>query len=272
MSTPTHDPAIIAEELILLDADLGESKDAVIERLSDLLAGAGRATDATPLRDAALAREAQSATGLPGGIAIPHCRDEAVTSASLGFARLNPKVDFGAPDGPADLVFLIAAPAGAGSAHMKLLSSLARALVKPEFVASLRNAPTPTAVVELVEAVINPAAKKAGTSSATAPPRHAASDPTPDADAGAIATPDTRVAAEATPRHIVAVTACPTGIAHTYMAADSLVAAGDRAGVTVHVETQGSSGSTPLDPALIASAAAVIFATQVGDADSAKTV
>lgn len=249
MTTPTNDPAIIAEELILLDADLGESKDAVISRLSELLATAGRATDAAPLREAALAREAQSATGLPGGIAIPHCRAEAVTSASLGFARLDPKVDFGAPDGPADLVFLIAAPDGAGSAHMKLLSSLARALVKPEFVTSLRNAPTASDVVALVEGVINPAA----TTKKPAAPVAAAAPVTPTA------TPEASA-----PKHIVAVTACPTGIAHTYMAADSLVAAGERAGVTVHVETQGSSGSTPLDPALIASAEAVIFATDVG--------
>ncbi len=250
MSTPTNDPAIIAEELIVLDADLGESKDAVISRLSEVLASAGRATDAVPLRDAALAREAQSATGLPGGIAIPHCRAEAVVSASLGFARLNPKVDFGAPDGPADLVFLIAAPAGAGSAHMKLLSSLARALVKPEFVTALREAPSAADVVALVDGVINPAPK--------AKPAVPAATATPAAPA------PTAAAADDAPKHIVAVTACPTGIAHTYMAADSLVAAGERAGVTVHVETQGSSGSTPLDPALIASAEAVIFATDVG--------
>ena len=252
MSTPTEDQQIIAEDLILLDADLGESKEAVIERLAGVLASAGRATETDALRDAALAREAQSATGLPGGIAIPHCRSEAVTSASLGFARLNPKVDFGAPDGPADLVFLIAAPAGAGSAHMKLLSSLARALVKPEFVTSLRNASSAAEIVTLVDGVINPAAKPAVTAPAAAP--------VSTAKHSAAATPAETTA----PKHIVAVTACPTGIAHTYMAADSLVAAGERAGVTVHVETQGSSGSTPLDPSIIAGAEAVIFATDVG--------
>ncbi|AJW39311.1 PTS system, fructose-specific IIA component [Rhodococcus sp. B7740] len=252
MSTPTEDQQIIAEDLILLDADLGESKEAVIERLAGVLASAGRATETDALRDAALAREAQSATGLPGGIAIPHCRSEAVTSASLGFARLNPKVDFGAPDGPADLVFLIAAPAGAGSAHMKLLSSLARALVKPEFVTSLRNASSAAEIVTLVDGVINPAAKPPVTAPAAAP--------VSTAKHSAAATP----AETAAPKHIVAVTACPTGIAHTYMAADSLVAAGERAGVTVHVETQGSSGSTPLDPSIIAGAEAVIFATDVG--------
>ncbi|MGV8875539.1 MAG: PTS fructose transporter subunit IIABC [Rhodococcus sp. (in: high G+C Gram-positive bacteria)] len=253
MSTPTEDQQIIAEDLILLDADLGESKEAVIERLAGVLASAGRATDTDALRDAALARESQSATGLPGGIAIPHCRSEAVTSASLGFARLNPKVDFGAPDGPADLVFLIAAPAGAGSAHMKLLSSLARALVKPEFVTSLRNASSATEIVTLVDGVINPAAKPAAATPAAAAPVSTAKHSTADTSA-----------ASSAPKHIVAVTACPTGIAHTYMAADSLVAAGERAGVTVHVETQGSSGSTPLDPAIIAGAEAVIFATDVG--------
>ncbi|MFI8569478.1 fructose-specific PTS transporter subunit EIIC [Rhodococcus sp. NPDC078407] len=257
MSTPTEDRPIIAEELILLDADLGESKADVIERLAGVLGSAGRATDNDALRDAALAREAQSATGLPGGIAIPHCRSEAVTSASLGFARLDPKVDFGAPDGPADLVFLIAAPAGAGSAHMKLLSSLARALVKPEFVTSLRNASSAAEIVALVDGVINPAAKPAVAVPAAAAP----AAPVSTAKHSAVATP---AEASSAPKHIVAVTACPTGIAHTYMAADSLVAAGERAGVTVHVETQGSSGSTPLDPSIIAGAEAVIFATDVG--------
>ena len=73
-----------------------------------------------------MAREAQSATGLPGGIAIPHCRSPHVDKATIGFARLSPPVDFGAPDGPADLAFLIAAPESGGAEHMKLLSSLAR--------------------------------------------------------------------------------------------------------------------------------------------------
>ena len=73
-----------------------------------------------------------------------------------------------------------------------------------------------------------------------------------------------------TPKTLVAVTACPTGIAHTYMAADSLVAAAKNAGATLHVETQGSSGSTPLSPATIAEADAVIFATDVGVKDKQR--
>ncbi|MGH3894426.1 MAG: PTS sugar transporter subunit IIA, partial [Rhodococcus qingshengii] len=163
-------PEIISPELISLDTDLGSTKEDVIRSLAARLTAAGRASDAAGLVDAALAREAQSATGLPGGIAIPHCRAEAVSSASLGFARLDPKVDFGAPDGPADLVFLIAAPEGAGAEHMKLLSSLARALVRPAFVTSLREASTPDEIVRLVDEVLNPAPKDPATKAAAATP------------------------------------------------------------------------------------------------------
>jgi PTS system fructose-specific IIC component len=231
---------IINTDLVLLDVDAGGDKQTVIGRLVSRLADAGRTHDSAGLIAAAMAREEQSATGLPGGIAIPHCRSPYVENASIGFARLNPAVDFGAPDGPADLAFLIAAPEAGGAEHMKLLSSLARALVRKEFVESLRNATTPGEVVELVEGVLTATPEK----------------PKP--------------AAEPTPKTLVAVTACPTGIAHTYMAADSLVAAAKKAGATLHVETQGSSGSTPLSPATIAEADAVIFATDVGVKDKQR--
>ncbi|WP_280452646.1 PTS fructose transporter subunit IIABC [Nocardia cyriacigeorgica] len=264
--------SIIIPETITLDADLGTSKQAVIAALAQRLTDAGRAADAAALTAAALAREEQSATGLPNGLAIPHCRAATVTAASLGFARLAPKVDFGAPDGPADLVFLIAAPEGAGAEHMKLLSSLARALVKPEFVGSLRTAESPEAIVALVNSAIAPA-PGAATSSTDRPattPDSATSTaapapvPTSSTDGSAALSASTATAAESSPRSIVAVTACPTGIAHTYMAADALVAAGERAGVRVQVETQGSSGTTGLSAATIAAADAVVLATDVG--------
>jgi fructose PTS system EIIBC or EIIC component len=243
--TSTASRPIIDAGLVLLDVDAGADKRAVIGRLVGSLAEAGRTTDPDGLTAAAMAREEQSATGLPGGIAIPHCRSPHVAAASIGFARLSPPVDFGAPDGPADLAFLIAAPEGAGAEHMKLLSSLARALVRKDFVASLREASTPDEVVALVDEVLNPADK-----------------PKPAVQA------EKPVAAK--PKTLVAVTACPTGIAHTYMAADSLVAAAKEAGATLHVETQGSSGSTPLDAATIAAADAVIFATDVGVKDRGR--
>lgn len=241
--------SIISSELVLLDTGQdGGDKAAIIEKLAGLLVSDGRATDSRALLDAVMAREAQSATGLPGGIAIPHCRSTAVVAPSIGFARLSPGIDFGAPDGPADLVFLIAAPDGAGAQHMKLLSGLARALVRPEFVASLRTTDTVDDIVALVEGVIDPQA---------ATP---ASTPAPAAQL------ESNVAAPQD-KSLVAVTACPTGIAHTYMAADALKLAAQRAGVALSVETQGSSGSTPLTAATISAADAVIFATDVGVKD-----
>jgi PTS system fructose-specific IIC component len=242
MTNPTI--AIISTDLVLLDVDAGSDKESVIGRLATRLAESGRVSDGAALQAAAMAREAQSATGLPGGIAIPHCRSAAVTSPSIGFARLAPKVDFGAPDGPADLVFLIAAPDGAGAEHMKLLSSLARALVRPDFVQSLRDAKSADDVVALVDGVVNPDAAK------------------PAATAAPVINP-----AVVQSKSIIAITACPTGIAHTYMAADALKLAAERAGVNLTVETQGSSGSTPVSAGTITNADAVIFATDVGVKD-----
>lgn len=263
MTTP--EPAqvpVIAPALVSLDTSLGNTRSAVITALATRLSDAGRATSVTSLADAALAREDQSATGLPGGIAIPHCRSAAVTHPSLGFARLGEKVDFGAADGPADLVFLIAAPEGGGAEHMKVLSSLARALVRPEFVESLRTATSDDDVVEIVNAVLPTNAPDAQAQSTSA---HANRNATKtDATESDASQSDASQSAAPAGKYLVAVTACPTGIAHTYMAADALVAAGKRDGVEVKVETQGSSGSTPLEPAVIAGAAAVIFATDVG--------
>jgi PTS system fructose-specific IIC component len=240
-------PELITPELVALDADLGADKSAVVRRLAELVTAAGRATSADGLHAVAMAREAQAPTGLPGGLAIPHCRSAAVTEASLGFARLDPKVDFGAPDGPADLVFLIAAPAEGDADHLTLLTALARALVRPEFVASLRAATSPEEIVTLVQDVVAPAEAAPAPAPAAPPP----------------AGPTAR-------KSIVVVSACPTGIAHTYMAADKLTAAGESAGVDIHVETQGSSGATPLDPAVIRAADAVIFAVDVGVRDQAR--
>ena len=242
-------PALITTDLVALDVSPGADKTAVVRQLSELVAGSGRATSAEGLYSDAMDREAKVATGLPGGIAIPHCRSAAVTEASLAFARLTPGADFGAPDGPADLVFLIAAPAAGDADHLALLSALARGLVRPEFVASLRAAGSADEVVALVQDVVAP------------PPASAA------AAAPAAAAPATAPAAGPT---LIAVSACPTGIAHTYMAADKLAAAAREMGVDLHVETQGSSGSTPIDPSVVSKAAAVIFAVDVGVRDSER--
>src|SRR6185312_10403396 len=133
----------------------------------------------------AMAREGLAATGLPGGLAIPHCRSAAVTQASLAFARLNPKVDFGAPDGPADLVFLIAAPAEGDADHLTLLTALARALVRPDFVTALRSAGSAEEIVTLVQDIVAPAETPAAQPATVGAPAAAAPAP-------AVAAPPTR--------------------------------------------------------------------------------
>ncbi|MDR6986851.1 PTS system fructose-specific IIC component [Paenarthrobacter nitroguajacolicus] len=232
---------LITPQLVTLDQNLGDSPADVIRVLAGKVADAGRASEVEGLFTDAFAREQKTATGVPGGIAIPHCRSAAVTEPALAMARLSHKVDFGAKDGPADLIFFIAAPDGADQEHLKLLSKLARSLIKKDFTAALRAASSPQEIVDLVDGALadKPAA-------APAPAAPAASTTT-----------------TAAPKRIVAVTACPTGIAHTYMAADSLVAAAKEMGVDLQVETQGSSGAKPLDPAVIAAADAVIFAVDV---------
>ncbi|GAA3272194.1 fructose-specific PTS transporter subunit EIIC [Paenarthrobacter aurescens] len=241
---------LITTQLVTLDQNLGDSPADVIRVLAGKVAATGRASEVEGLFADAFAREQKTATGVPGGIAIPHCRSAAVQEPALAMARLSHKVDFGAKDGPADLIFFIAAPDGADQEHLKLLSKLARSLIKKDFTAALRAAETEQDIVDLVDGALadKPAAAPA---SAAAPA---------DAAPAAAAASTTPVAA---PKRIVAVTACPTGIAHTYMAADSLVAAAKEMGVDLQVETQGSSGAKPLDPAVIAAADAVIFAVDV---------
>ncbi|MEV8181974.1 fructose-specific PTS transporter subunit EIIC [Specibacter sp. NPDC078692] len=246
---------LINDDLVLLDANLGTDTTSVIRNLAELIAKTGRAAEVEGLFADALAREQKTATGVPGGIAIPHCRSEAVLEPTLAMARLNPAVDFGAKDGPADIIFFIAAPAGADNEHLKLLSKLARSLIKKDFTAALRAAKSPAEIVALVEGAL--ADKPKAATPTPAPVAQGAAGSTDPGAAGAAAAPATRQ------KRLVAVTACPTGIAHTYMAADSLVLAAQEAGVDLQVETQGSGAVTPLDPAVIAAADAVIFAVDV---------
>ena len=249
--------ALITPELVALDADLGNDSSTVIRRLAELVVAAGRATEIESLYADAHARESKTGTGIPGGIAIPHCRSAAVTQPTLAFARLSRPVDFGAKDALADVVFFIAAPEGADQSHLKLLAKLARSLMKADFVTSLRMATSQQEIVDIVEAVVNPAA--------TTVQAAAAAEASASADAVASAEAASAAGAEASagPKRLVAVTACPTGIAHTYMAADALVAAAKEAGVDMQVETQGSAGAVPLHPSVIAAADAVIFAVDV---------
>ena len=278
---------LIAPELVLLDENLGDSRFDVIERLAHTIVKAERANDFDQLYADAKARESKTDTGIPGGIAIPHCRSAAVTVPTLAMARPNPAVDFGAKDGPADLIFFIAAPDGADQAHLKLLSTLARSLMKKSFTASLREAKTPEEIVELVSGALSGGSAKkdakstAAKDSAAAPAAGAASSQGGASAEGSDkkAEPaETEAAAQTEPagedtapaaakKKIVAVTACPTGIAHTYMAADALKYAAEDLGYDFKVETQGSSGNETLTQADIDEADAVVFAVSVNVRD-----
>ncbi len=243
----------ITPELVSLDTPLGADKAAVIRALAARVAQQGRATDAEALFADAWAREQKDETGLPGGIAIPHAKSAAVVTPSLAFARLKPGVEFGAPDGPADLVFLIAAPEGAAEAHLAVLSKLARSLMQDDFTSGLRAATSADEVVAIVRNAI-------GEGDAAAAPAAAVAAP---AAAATAATASDALSVNGHPARIVAVTACATGIAHTFMAADALTAAGKKAGIDLVVEPQGSSGYQALPNDVIANADAVIFATDV---------
>lgn len=247
---------IITPELVTLDAPLGTDKQSVIRALAERVVAQGRATSAQELFDDAWAREQKDETGLPGGIGIPHARSASVTEPTLAFARLTPGVDFGAPDGPADIVFLIAAPAGADEAHLSVLSQLARSLMRDDFMSGLRAAQNPGEAVRIITDAVTPASETA------AAPAAAAAAPAAAAAAPAATRAEARTATK--PKKIVAVTACATGIAHTFMAADALTAAGAEAdGVELVVEPQGSSGYKALPQSVIDEADAVIFAVDV---------
>src|SRR3954453_20933066 len=148
---------LIARGLVRLDAFLGADKQEGIRALARVVADAGRSADADQLAADALTREETAPTGLPGGIAIPNCRTTGVEVPTLPFARLTPPVEFGAKDGPADLAFLIAAPAGGDQTHLQLLTKLARALVKKTFTDGPRNAGSADEGVRLGSEVVTPA-------------------------------------------------------------------------------------------------------------------
>lgn len=154
MITPIPTPLITAD---LVDLDLAATdKDTAIASLAARLHAAGRVTDVDQfLVDIAL-REEQMATGLEGGIGIPHCRSVAVTEPTLAFGRSTAGVDFGAPDGPAHLIFLIAAPAGGGADHMTVLAALARRLVRKAFKQTLTEATDPADLASYVNQEVGP--------------------------------------------------------------------------------------------------------------------
>ena len=252
---------LITADLVRLDADLGADKHDVIRALAGVVADAGRATDADQLAEDALARE-ETAADRPArrhrDPALPH--DRRRRSRRSPSPGSSPTVDFGAKDGPADLAFLIAAPAGGDATHLQLLTKLARALVKPD-VHRRRCAPRrpPRRSSTLVaRGRRRRAGRRPGRRRRAGTRRRGTATPAP-------------AAAARRGRSLVAVTACPTGIAHTYMAAEALEAAAARAGVDHRTSRpRARPAPRPSHPTTIAAASAVIFAVDVGVRDRGR--
>jgi fructose PTS system EIIA component len=142
--------SLISTSLVDLDVTAPD-KDAATRRLADLMHAEGRVTDLDAFLADVRAREAQMPTGLEGGIGIPHARSAAVTEPTVAFGRSTTGVDYGASDGPAQLIFLIAAPSGGGDEHLKVLAALARRLVHASFKEALLQARDAQDVVDLFE-------------------------------------------------------------------------------------------------------------------------
>ncbi|MDZ5473760.1 fructose-specific PTS transporter subunit EIIC [Bacillus sp. 31A1R] len=208
----------------------GRHKLEVIEDLVDTLDKAGKLSDRHAFKEGILKREEQSTTGIGEGIAIPHAKTTAVKQPAIAFGKSSDGVDYESLDGqPAHLFFMIAAPEGANNTHLEALARLSSILMKAEVREQLLQAHTKSEVLD----IINSHDQEEG------------EEKTVSSDK----------------RFIVAVTACPTGIAHTYMAADSLKAKAVELGVDIKVETNGSGGAkNVLTPSEIEKAVAVIIA------------
>lgn len=150
MSQPLTSADLVGVDLVARD------RDDATGQLIALLHAAGRVTDPDGFHADVRAREAQMATGMPGGVGLPHARSEHVTSPSLAVGKLHDPVDWGAPDGPARLVFLIAAPAGGDADHLQILAALARRLVHESFRQSLLDAPDAATVADIVTREVVP--------------------------------------------------------------------------------------------------------------------
>jgi PTS system fructose-specific IIA component len=150
-------PPLITEKLVILGLD-SPDRHAATRRLAENLANEGRVTDLEGFLATVRKREDQKSTGLSGGVSIPHARSSYVTKPSLAFGRSPRGIDWGAQDGPAKLIFMIAAPLGGDQFTIRvsnpagswILAALARRLMHPLFRAALMNAPDPGAVVDIV--------------------------------------------------------------------------------------------------------------------------
>jgi fructose PTS system EIIBC or EIIC component len=223
---------LLTKKTILLNIE-GNQKESAIDQLVEILYTAGKISNQEEYKAAILKREEQSTTGIGEGIAIPHAKVAAVKEAAIAFGKSSAGVDYQSLDGqPAHLFFMIAAPEGANNTHLEALARLSGMLMNEEVRKELLNATTADKVLSIID----------------------------NHDEQEEAEQDVSNSQNA----IVAVTGCPTGIAHTYMAADSLKAKAGEMGVTIKVETNGSGGAkNVLTAEEIDHAVAVIIAADI---------
>ena len=231
---------LLAAESINLNGAPAGKTDA-LNQCIDLMAKSGKIADVETYRKGVFAREEEGTTGIGMGIAIPHCKSDAVKKAGLAAMVVKDGVDFESLDGtPAKIIFLIAAPNTEDNVHLQVLSKLSVMLMDEQFTNSLINAGSVDEFLNIIDnAEKEKDEKEAAKEAAAAKPVETAKNEV----------------------FIVAVTACPTGIAHTYMAAEALEKKAKELGYQIKVETRGSGGAkNVLTDAEIAKAAGVIVA------------
>lgn len=224
---------LLRPESIELGVALG-SKEEAIDKLVGLMEKGGRIHDKAGYKKGILAREAQGSTAIGDGIAIPHAKVEAVKEPGLAAVTVPAGVDYEAFDGSlANLIFMIAAPAGGADVHLEALANLSTLLMNPGFKESLLAAETREAFLDVIDKAEGDrfGKKEAADSQADSA----------DKEAGAQAAPSGSGAKGG--YRVLCVTACPTGIAHTYMAAENLENVGKKLGIPVKAETNGSGGA-----------------------------
>ncbi|MBT8823462.1 PTS fructose transporter subunit IIC [Lactobacillus delbrueckii subsp. bulgaricus] len=217
---------ILSPESMIMDLQ-ATTKDEAINEMADLEVATGIVNNKEKFVESIWAREKESTTGIGGGIAMPHARNEYINKARVLFAKSEKGVDYDSLDQqPVHLFFMITAPAGADNTHLQALAKLSSLLINPDLVEKLKAAKTADEVIDLFSQAEADKDKE---------------DAEREAKLAAKKEAEAKAASDEKPL-IVGVTACINGIAHTYMAEEALIKAGEKRGVEVRIETNGSEG------------------------------
>lgn len=219
---------ILSPESMIMDLQ-ATTKDEAINEMADLEVATGIVNNKEKFVESIWAREKESTTGIGGGIAMPHARNEYINKARVLFAKSEKGIDFDSLDQqPVHLFFMITAPAGADNTHLQALAKLSSLLINPDLVEKLKAAKTADEVIDLFSQAEADKDKEDAE-------REAKLAAKKEAEAKKAESEDEKPL-------IVGVTACINGIAHTYMAEEALIKAGEKRGVEVRIETNGSEG------------------------------